>query len=285
MNASSLVSDGLWESIERLLPKEVSKPKGGRLRVPDRAALAGIDFVLRTWCPWRLLPKELGCGSGWTCWRRLRDWQAAGVRQRLHETLLNWLGNEAAIDWSRASADTLSIRANRGASGPDRTPSTAANSAPSTTSWWIGMASRSRSASQQPMLTMPLSCSHSSMPSHPLSAHAGRRVARGSVQPSCTPTKPTTPPTCDVLCVPEGSPRASRAAGSIRASDSGDTGGWSSAPTPGCLAAAGSASATSRGRMCSRAAAPGVCLDLPPVPGLGRGTCFVDGPPQPPGSR
>jgi transposase len=114
MNASSLVSDGLWESIERLLPKEVSKPKGGRLRVPDRAALAGIDFVLRTWCPWRLLPKELGCGSGWTCWRRLRDWQAAGVRQRLHETLLNWLGNEAAIDWSRASADTLSIRANRG---------------------------------------------------------------------------------------------------------------------------------------------------------------------------
>ena len=39
--------------------------------------------------------KELGCGSGTTCWRRLRDWQAAGVWQRLHHTLLAWLGAEA----------------------------------------------------------------------------------------------------------------------------------------------------------------------------------------------
>ena len=39
--------------------------------VPDRAALGGIIFVLRTGCPWRLLPRALGCGSGVTCWRRL----------------------------------------------------------------------------------------------------------------------------------------------------------------------------------------------------------------------
>jgi hypothetical protein len=25
-----------------------------------------------------MLPQELGCGSGMTCWRRLRDWQQAG---------------------------------------------------------------------------------------------------------------------------------------------------------------------------------------------------------------
>src|SRR5215207_5634196 len=133
MNASSLVSDGLWESIERLLPKEVSKPKGGRPRVPDRAALGGIIFVLRTGCPWRLLPTELGCGSGWTCWRRLRDWQAAGVWQRLHERLLNWLGDEAAIDWSRANVDSLSVRAKRGVNRRGRIRPTAASLAPSTT--------------------------------------------------------------------------------------------------------------------------------------------------------
>ena len=74
--AQPLVPDDLWEAIEPLLPKEPPKPKGGRPRVPDRAALGGIIFVLRTGCPWRLLPKELGCGSGTTCWRRLRDWQA-----------------------------------------------------------------------------------------------------------------------------------------------------------------------------------------------------------------
>jgi transposase len=67
MNASSHVSDDLWEAIEPLMPDELPKPKGGRPRISNRAALAGIVFVLRTGCPWRLLPKELGCGSGTTC--------------------------------------------------------------------------------------------------------------------------------------------------------------------------------------------------------------------------
>ena len=109
-----LVSDDLWEAIEPLIPRERPKPKGGRPRVPDRAALGGIVFVLRTGTPWRLLPTELGCGSGVTCWRRLRDWQEAGVWERLHATLLNWLGDAGAIDWSRASIDSISVRAKRG---------------------------------------------------------------------------------------------------------------------------------------------------------------------------
>jgi transposase len=121
MNTSYLVPDVLWEAIEPLLLERHPKTQGGRPRIPDRAARGGIVFVLRTGCPWRLLPKELGCGSGTTCWRRLRDWQTAGVWQRLHETLLNWLGDEAAVDWTRASADSLSVRANRGASRRDRT--------------------------------------------------------------------------------------------------------------------------------------------------------------------
>ena len=136
--SAPLVPDALWEAIEPLLPDEPPKPKGGRPRVPDRAALAGIVFVLRTGCPWCLLPKELGCGGGTTCWRRLRDWQQAGVWERLHERLLNWLGDEAAIDWSRASVDSLSVRAKRGAHRPARILSTAASLAPSTTWSWIG---------------------------------------------------------------------------------------------------------------------------------------------------
>ena len=71
--SASLVPNDLWEAIEPLLPREPPKPEGGRPRVPDRAALAGIVFVLRTGCPWRRLPKELDCGSGTRSWRRLRD--------------------------------------------------------------------------------------------------------------------------------------------------------------------------------------------------------------------
>ena len=93
---------------------EPPKSRGGRPRGPDCASLGGIIFVLRTGCPWRLLPKKLGCGNGTTCWRRLRDWQEAGVWQQLHQMLLNWLGDEAAIAWCRTSVGSLSVRAKRG---------------------------------------------------------------------------------------------------------------------------------------------------------------------------
>src|SRR2546423_14538414 len=66
-----LVSDELWEAIEPLLPVEPPKPQGGRPRVPDRATLTGIVFLLRSGIPWELLPQEMGCGSGGTCWRRV----------------------------------------------------------------------------------------------------------------------------------------------------------------------------------------------------------------------
>src|SRR4028118_1725052 len=73
-----LLPDELWAVVEPLLPPEPPKPKGGRPRVPDRAALTGILFVLRSGTPWELLPREIGGGSGMTCWRRLRNWQGVG---------------------------------------------------------------------------------------------------------------------------------------------------------------------------------------------------------------
>ena len=69
----------LWKRIEPLIPPVKPSPKGGRPRVSDQQALNGIVYVLRTGIPWEELPQELGYGSGMTCWRRLRDWQAAGV--------------------------------------------------------------------------------------------------------------------------------------------------------------------------------------------------------------
>jgi transposase len=110
-----LVSDELWAIVAPLLPPDPPKPKGGRPRVPDRACLTGILFVLKTGIPWEYLPQEMGCGSGVTCWRRLRDWQDAGVWDRLHRTLLDRLGDAGRIDWERASLDSASIPAKRGA--------------------------------------------------------------------------------------------------------------------------------------------------------------------------
>ena len=116
--AKLLVSDALWAEIEPLLPPEPPKPKGGRPRVPDRACLTGILFVLRSGIPWELLPQEMGCGSGMTCWRRLRDWHQADVWHRLHRQLLDKLGEADQLDWTRAALDSRTLPAKRGAPAP-----------------------------------------------------------------------------------------------------------------------------------------------------------------------
>ncbi len=57
--ARPLVPDDLWAAIAPLLPPEPPKPKGGRPRLPDRAALTGILFVLKSGLPWEMLPAEM----------------------------------------------------------------------------------------------------------------------------------------------------------------------------------------------------------------------------------
>ena len=110
--AKPLVSDELWELIEPLIPKVRRRQRfPGRKRLDDRRVLTGILFVLRTGIPWEYLPQEMGCGSGMTCWRRLREWQQAGVWQQLHELLLSKLQKAERIDWSRAAIDSSHVRA------------------------------------------------------------------------------------------------------------------------------------------------------------------------------
>ncbi|MEI5997873.1 IS5 family transposase [Paraburkholderia bengalensis] len=110
---AKLLDDELWAFIEPLLPP----PKPRRSRYPGRkpldgrAMLTGILFILQTGLRWDLLPREMGCGSGMSCWRRLRDWQAAGVWDRLHEVQLAKLRESDRIDWSRVVVDSSSMRA------------------------------------------------------------------------------------------------------------------------------------------------------------------------------
>jgi len=121
--AQRVVDDALWRRIEPLLPKPPRRrwKTMGRPRVPDRAALTGILFVLRSGLPWQMLPKEMGCGSGSTCWRRLVRWQRAGVWRRLHAVLLAELRQRGQLDLTRALVDSGSVRALRGGKKLDRT--------------------------------------------------------------------------------------------------------------------------------------------------------------------
>src|SRR5215218_3834696 len=142
-----LVPDGLWERIAPLLPPP--KPRRhrypGRRPIDDRAALAGIVFVLKTGIAWNQLPTAVvGC-SGVTCWRRLRDWTEAGVWPTLHELLLAQLRAAGALDLEVCAVDCSPVRALKGGptSGPLR--STVAARVPSTIGSATPAASRSPS--------------------------------------------------------------------------------------------------------------------------------------------
>jgi transposase len=130
-----LIDDALWSRIEPLLPKPPRRrwQAMGRPRIPDRAVLTGILFVLRSGLPWQMLPKEMGCGSGSTCWRRLARWQRAGVWRRLHAVLLAELRQRGQLDLTRALVDSGSVRALRGGKKLDRTQPIAVRRGRSTT--------------------------------------------------------------------------------------------------------------------------------------------------------
>ncbi len=134
-----VVSDELWERIEPLLPR-VER----RFRYPGRKRLLqGILFVLHTGIAWRHLPLELGFGGGSTCYRRLDEWQRAGVWERLHAQLLADLRAAGKIEWARAVADSSHVQAKKGAPKRARARLIEPERAPSTTSWSTRPGSRS----------------------------------------------------------------------------------------------------------------------------------------------
>jgi transposase len=129
-----LVPDDLWERVAPLLPPAPERRHRypGRLRAPDRAALAGILYVLRTGVAWRDVPAEtIGC-SGVTAWRRLRDWTEAGVWPRLHAALLTELRRADLLDLEDCAVDGSHVRALKGGATSAPHLSIAAAPVPST---------------------------------------------------------------------------------------------------------------------------------------------------------
>jgi len=105
----------LWARVEPVLPVPQRRFRyPGRLPVEPRRCLEGILFVLFTGLPWEAVPAELGV-SGVTCWRRHRDWQQAGVWQRLLGLLQEDLRRRGQVDPARLIVDASIAPAKKGA--------------------------------------------------------------------------------------------------------------------------------------------------------------------------
>ena len=113
--ARELVDDELWEMVKPLLPAPPPrKNAAGRKRLDERRIFTGIVFILQTGLPWELLPKEMGCGSGMTCWRRARDSSRRMSGTSCTGLLLGKLRGANRLDFSRVIADSSSVRAVHG---------------------------------------------------------------------------------------------------------------------------------------------------------------------------
>jgi putative transposase len=77
------LSDAEWACIESRLP---APRVGGRPRIHSpREILDAVFYVLRSGCPWRLLPRDF---LPWrTVYHYFRKWRLEGIWERLHAAL------------------------------------------------------------------------------------------------------------------------------------------------------------------------------------------------------
>jgi transposase len=113
-----------------LIPAQTPRRQGGgKRRADDRAVLAAIVYLVQAGCSWWKLPAQMFGVSRSTAHRRFTQWTAYGLWEQLHQQFLHRLGVVSEIDWSRAVVDSISVRAEKGATSPAQTRSTAAKRA------------------------------------------------------------------------------------------------------------------------------------------------------------
>ena len=102
------LTDDQWNILAPLLPS--AKP-GGRPRTVDmREVINGVLYVLRTGCPWRMLPHDF---PPWqTVYQYFRKWKNEGIWEQINEALRPEVRRGEGREWTPSAAiiDSQSVK-------------------------------------------------------------------------------------------------------------------------------------------------------------------------------
>lgn len=97
------------ETVQKLLPQHPRSCKAGRPRLDARRVADGIDYVMRTGCPWKEAPSVFGSGS--SLHRYFQEWCERGVFRRLWKQGSVEYDRRRGIGWRWMSWDTAMNKA------------------------------------------------------------------------------------------------------------------------------------------------------------------------------
>src|SRR5262249_29947509 len=79
------LTDDQWQLIRSLLPKRKPGKVGRPRTVEQRDLIDGIFYILRSGCPWRMLPHDF---PPWgTVSSQFHRWQKSGLWEKIHDAL------------------------------------------------------------------------------------------------------------------------------------------------------------------------------------------------------
>lgn len=106
-----MITDDAWRQLEKALTEVKHSHAGAPPAMSDREFFEAVLYLIRTGCPWRDLPVELGYWHA--VYMRFRRWQKRGVWQRLWERLQS----DHFLEARELLVDSTTIRAHQHAAG------------------------------------------------------------------------------------------------------------------------------------------------------------------------